>query len=51
MIRPRSPGQTGAISANRRLQMVFPIGGDFSDAIVSEILKAAVNTNAARFAE
>jgi protein SCO1/2 len=43
--------RTLVINANGRLQMVLPIGGDFSDAIVSEILKAAMNTNAARLAE
>jgi protein SCO1/2 len=37
--------RTLIIDANGRLQMVFPISGDFSAAIVDEILKAAAPTN------
>jgi protein SCO1/2 len=38
--------RTLIIDAAGHLQTVFPIGGNFSDAIVSEILKAAAVTNA-----
>jgi protein SCO1/2 len=38
--------RTQIIDARGRLQMVFPIGGDLSDAIVEEIVKAARTTNA-----
>jgi protein SCO1/2 len=34
--------RTMIIDASGRLQMVFPIGGDLSDEIVSEVLKASV---------
>jgi protein SCO1 len=37
--------RTLIIDAGGRLQMAFPIGGNFSDEIVSEILKAAAATN------
>ena len=37
--------RTQVVDANGRLQMVFPIGGDLSDALVREILKAASPTN------
>lgn len=37
--------RTLIIDATGHLQMVFPTGGDLSDAIVAEILKAAVATN------
>jgi len=38
--------RTQIVDARGRLQMVFPIGGDLSDAIVREIVKAASATNA-----
>ncbi|SPE55468.1 Electron transport protein SCO1/SenC (modular protein) [Verrucomicrobia bacterium] len=38
--------RTQIIDANGHLQMVFPMGGDLSDLIVQEILKAAAPTNA-----
>ncbi len=37
--------RTLIVDAAGHLQMVFPIGGDLSDALVSEILKAAAVTN------
>jgi len=37
--------RTQIIDAAGRLQMVFPVGGDLSDAIVRELLKAAAPTN------
>jgi len=37
--------RTQIVDASGHLQMVFPIGGDLSDAIVQEILKAARATN------
>lgn len=37
--------RTLIIDANNRLQTVFPMGGDLSDAIVAEMLKAAAVTN------
>jgi len=37
--------RTLIIDANGHLQMVFPTGGDLSDQIVAEIIKAAVVTN------
>lgn len=39
--------RTLIIDASGRLQMVFPVGGNLSDAIVTEILKAATVTNKA----
>jgi len=39
--------RTLIVDANGRLQMVFPTGGDLSDQIVAEILKAAAVTNSA----
>jgi protein SCO1 len=38
--------RTLIIDANGNLQMVFPTGGDLSDQIVTEIIKAAAATNA-----
>jgi len=43
--------RTLIISANGKLQTVFPIGGDLSDAILGEMLKAAAVTNLASFVE
>jgi protein SCO1/2 len=40
--------RTEIVDASGRLQMVFPITGDLSDAIVKEILKAAAATNSSR---
>jgi protein SCO1/2 len=40
--------RTLIIDAANHLQMTFPIGGDLSDALVTEILKAAAVTNAPR---
>ena len=37
--------RTLIIDANGHLQMVFPTGGDLSDQIVAEIIKAAAVTN------
>jgi len=37
--------RTLIIDGNGRLRMVFPIGGNLSDAIVEEMLKAAASTN------
>jgi hypothetical protein len=37
--------RTLIVDANNHLQTVFQIGGDLSDAIVAEILKAAAVTN------
>lgn len=37
--------RTLIVDGNGHLQMVFPISGDFSDSIVSEIIKAAAVTN------
>jgi len=37
--------RTLIIDGNARLRMIFPIGGNLSDAIVQEMLKAATSTN------
>ena len=37
--------RTLVVDASGHLQMVFPIGGDLSDALVAEMLKAATATN------
>jgi protein SCO1/2 len=39
--------RTLIVDANGRLQMVFPVGGNLSDAIVDEVIKAATVTNTA----
>jgi protein SCO1/2 len=38
--------RTLIVNAGGHLQMVFPVSGDLSDAIVTEIIKAAAETNA-----
>jgi hypothetical protein len=43
--------RTLIIDAAGHLQMSFPIGGNLSDAIVSELVKAAGATNKARTTE